>query len=379
MLGALAAAGAAGSVAGCAPSAMGDDMERPSGRTINIGLISPALGPYAKIGADLTKGFTLYLEDHDYLLGRHRVNLIKAEEGATGKTAVAAATKLLKEDVLAIAGVASPASLGAIAGVVQDAKVPLLSSGAAPSGLTSALYVWRVGQVEGEAGRSLGGYAYAEGQSTYILQDGTQSAKDEADEFRAAFQDEGGNVLGEYVGRSDYGYRLNVAAASGADTIFAACSGADALAMLQNYRAADLTVKLIGPGALTETVDLTKLDELPARVYTSMYYAADLDNEQNRRFVSSYHKVHGVQPSAYAMAAYDSASVLDKALRIVEGELAPVALNLAMSLLGQIDSPRGSWTFNIRRSPQQKWYLRRLRLDGQVPANVLDTDLVVLS
>ena len=39
-----------------------------------------------------------------------------------------------------------------------------------------------------------------------------------------------------------------------------------------------------------------------------MYYAPDLDNEVNRRFVSSYHKKHGVQPSAYAMAAYDSAA-----------------------------------------------------------------------
>jgi branched-chain amino acid transport system substrate-binding protein len=109
-----------------------------------------------------------------------------------------------------------------------------------------------------------------------------------------------------------------------------------------------------------------------------MYYAADLDNEANRRFVSGFHKAHGVQPSGYAMSAYDSASVLDKALHLVEGSPNAAALNQAFSLLGQIDSPRGTWTFNINRSPQQKWYLRKLHLDGMVPANLLDTDLTVL-
>ena len=70
------------------------------------------------------------------------------------------------------------------------------------------------------------------------------------------------------------------------------------------------------------------------------------------------------------MAAYDSAAVLDKALRPVAGDRPPPQLNQAFSQLGQIDSPRGTWTFNVNRTPQQKWYLRRLRLDGQVPANL---------
>ena len=44
-----------------------------------------------------------------------------------------------------------------------------------------------------------------------------------------------------------------------------------------------------------------------------------------------------------------------------------------------MESPRGIWAFNINRTPQQKWFLRRLRLDGQVAANMLDADLAVLS
>jgi branched-chain amino acid transport system substrate-binding protein len=79
------------------------------------------------------------------------------------------------------------------------------------------------------------------------------------------------------------------------------------------------------------------------------------------------------------MAAHDCASTIDKALRLIDGEPTAGALNRAFSLLGQIDSPRGIWAFNIQRTPQQKWYLRRLRTDGQMAANLLDTDLAVLT
>jgi len=70
--------------------------------------------------------------------------------------------------------------------------------------------------------------------------------------------------------------------------------------------------------------------------------------------------------------------VLSRALSLVPGDPTGAQVNRALSQLGQIESPRGTWTFNINRSPQQKWYLRRLGYDGMVPANLLDTDLLVV-
>lgn len=379
ILGAIAAAGATGAAASCSSEPTGNDMERPSGRVIRVGLIAPALGPYSKIGDDIQKGFKLYLDDHDFLLGRHKVDLKTAEEGATPESASAAVKGLLDQNVIALAGVANPASLAAIATAVQEAKVPLVSSHASPNTLTSAFYVWRTSYVEGECGYALAPFARSEGENAYLLYEDAPAGREEAAAFRKAYADFGGRIVGQAEGRVSFPARLQAVRSSGADVIFASYSGGDAAALIDAYRASGLTIKLLGPGSLTETADLSKMSALPERVYTAMYYAADLNNEENRRFVSSYHKVHGVQPSAYAMAAYDSASVLDKALRLISGDPTAIELNKAFSLLGQIDSPRGAWTFNINRSPQQKWYLRRLRLDGMVPANLLDADLAVLS
>jgi branched-chain amino acid transport system substrate-binding protein len=379
IFGAVAAVGATGGLAACSSDPLpGSGEVQPSGFTIGIGLVAPTAGPFARIGEDIQRGFSLFLSGNRMMLGPHNVDLKVVDEGASPETAVAAVNGLLGQNVVAIAGVANPAALPALASTVQAAKVPLVSSNAAPSTLTNALFVWRASSVEGDAGRSLAQYARLEGSRSYLMHEDTPSGRAEADAFRAAYIDLGGQVIGESAGTASLGGRLQSARNGNADSVFASYSGAEAAAVLDAYRASGLAAKLLGTGSLTETIDLTKIGPLPGGVYTSMYYAADLDNDANRRFVSNYHKTHGVQPSGYAMAAYDSAAVLNKALGLLPGLPNAAALNQSFSLLGQIESPRGNWTFNINRSPQQKWYLRKLHLDGMVPANLLDTDLAVL-
>lgn len=379
MIGAIAAVGATGVAAACSSSLPAAQVEVPSGRTISIGLISPALGAFAKIGDDIQKGFKLYLADNDNLLGLNRVELRTAEEGPTPESAGAAVKGLLDHGIIALAGVASPAALAAVAPAMAQAQVPLVACASAPASLTSAAYLWRTASVEGEAGKALAPFARTEGPNAYVLYEDSTDAREEAASFKRSYVELGGKIVGEVAGKQAFGTRLQAARTAGADIVFAAYTGADAVALLEAYRVSGLTAKLIGPGSLTETADLSKVAVLPANVYTAMYYAADLDNEANRRFVSSYFKTHATQPSGYAMAAYDSASVLNKALRLVDGSPTGPDLNKAFSLLGQIESPRGVWTFNTNHGPQQRWYLRRLHLDGMVPANLLDTDLQVLS
>lgn len=380
MFGAVAALGACGGVSACAsaPASDVDDSDQPSGLSMSVGLVAPALGAYAKIGADVTNGFNLFLLNRGGLIGRHRVDVRKAEEGASAESAVAAVRNLLDRGVSAIVGVVNPAGLAAVVPLVTEARVPLITPAISSMRLEASEYVWRVAHVEGEAGRALAPYALAEGRRAYVLvDDNVSTSRAEAAEFEKAFTAGGGVIVGRSEDRAAYASGLQTAGALGADVVFAACTGANAQAALSAYRALGLPVKLIGPGGLTETADLTKVGRLPENVYTAMYYAPNIDNEANRRFVASYHKQHNVQPSTYAMTAYDCASVMDLALRLVPENPTAAVVNSGLGLLGQIESPRGVWTFNDKRSPQQKWYVRKLRLDGQVPANMLDADLAV--
>ena len=78
------------------------------------------------------------------------------------------------------------------------------------------------------------------------------------------------------------------------------------------------------------------------------------------------------------MAAYDAAAVLDKALAQLDGTVTSQALNAAIGKVGQIESPRGTWQFNVGRTPLQKWYLRQVTQDGSTLTNSLVSELVTL-
>jgi branched-chain amino acid transport system substrate-binding protein len=389
IFGALTAAGVTGSLA-AACGADSEDGPRLSGLTIRVGLVVPSSGPYARIGADIERGFRLFLSSNNNRLGPHNVDLRMVDEGETAESALQAVTTLANQGVVAIAGVANPDALPMIALEMQNRQLPLVNPHAAPGTLTNALFVWRVGAVLGDAGRALADYAIRQGTRAYIMWDTTSSGAAEAELFRISFVDLGGTVINDpnaLTSAADYRTpgldnlqaRLAEAENLNADTIFAAFSGEEAQQVLEAYRAARLSIPLLGTPSLTETIDLAALGtELPERVYTSMYYAPDLNNDANRRFITEYHRTHGTQPSGYAMAAYDSAAVLDRALSLVPGDPTGAEVNRALSQLGEIESPRGTWTFNINRSPQQKWYLRRLGYDGMVPSNLLDSDLLVV-
>jgi branched-chain amino acid transport system substrate-binding protein len=386
LFGGVAAAGAAGALAACGIEEPGAIPEPPSGRKIKIGLLAPATGPYLTVGADITQGFKLYLAANGNRLGRHDVELLLQDEGGTVASAQDAADKLIKAGVSAIAGVANPAALSGIRDLVEKARVPVISCSASPNDLTSVFYIWRAAYVDGQASRVLGEHLAERTplRRAFVLHDDTDSMQAEANEFGRAFATTGRFIAGTLSGSAGLAAKMQAARNSNADMIYAAYAGDTGFDVVKAYRDArtlGLKLPLYGPGSLTENRNLGKLVEgravMPNGVSTVMNYAVDLDNDPNTRFASTYHKLNGVLPTAYAMAAYDSASVINSALRLIGEETRPFELNRGLGLLGEIQSPRGTWTFTVNRTPQQKWYMRSLRLDGQEPANLVEADLAL--
>lgn len=386
MFGLAAAASVTGGLAAaCSSDDSPEQVRKPSGLTIPVGLVIPNYGSFARIGQEIRTGFLLYLEGTGNFLGNHNVDLRIADEGETPESALAAVTELLGQGVVAIAGVASPDALPQVAPVVQDRQVPLVSANAASPTLANAVFVWRTSSAQGEAGRSLAEHALRLGESAYLMFEDTSTGREESLRFATEFADKDGTVINRQSGFStpdSIEGQLIDARNRNADVIFACYSGPDASEMLKalhRQRGEGLSAPVLATGSLTETINLVDVGPLPDDVHTSMFYAVDLSNDANLKFVTEYHRRVAVAPSAYAMAAYDSAAVLDRALSLVPTDPTGARINQAFSSLGQIESPRGTWTFNINRSPQQRWYLRRLTLDGQVPANLLESDLMVLT
>ncbi|WP_432833247.1 ABC transporter substrate-binding protein [Dactylosporangium sp. CA-092794] len=384
----FAAAGAAGLTApilsACSNSDESGAGSVPDGPPIKLGMIVPQTGMYKDFGNELDNGFGLYLQLRGNKLGGRDVTLVKVDEGETADSGKAAAEKLIKEEkVLALTGVVNPQSMLALKDTVESAQIPLVGSNASPSALQGPKYIWRTSYVASEPSAAIARWA-AENAGGSVAVVGQASPTGDDEEIRTfveTFRGAGGTIAGQArttpFGSKDFGSALATVKQSGATAMFAMYSGATAIEFVKQYRAARFpgNFKVFAPGSLTEGYVLKQQGDAARDIYTALNYSPDLDNAANRRFVADYQKAFGSVPSAYAMASYDAAAVLDKAISDATRNLDSFSLNAAIGRLGQIDSPRGGWQFTQTRTPLQRWYLRQVRNDGAVLSNVLTAEL----
>jgi branched-chain amino acid transport system substrate-binding protein len=392
----IAALGAGGATAPVLAACSGQGAESTdnepnvvhSGPPIKIGMVVPQTGALKPFGDEMANGFQLYLRQNGNKLGGRSVTLVSADEGDTAESSKAAAEKLLKQEkVVALTGVVNPGGMIAMKDLVESSQTPLVGSNASPSNL-GGVYIWRTSFIPAEPSKALGGYLATNGGARTAIMtgdyNGDGAGQDEVKGFLETFNAANGTLAGTThvtsLSTKSYADTFAQVKNSGATSLFAVYTGSNAVDFVKQLASFDFGVPLrvYAPGPLTEGPLLKQQGGAATNIFTAMNYSPDLDNPANRRFVADYQKAYQTIPSAYAVASYDAAMVIDKAIDGVDDDLTAQALNAALGRLGQIDSPRGAWQFTANRAPLQKWYLRQVRKDGMVLSNVLSAELTTL-
>jgi branched-chain amino acid transport system substrate-binding protein len=354
---------------------------------VKIGLVVPQSGIFKTIGDELTNGFQLYLSMNGNHLGGRSVKLVTVDEGETADSGKAAVDRLIKQErVLALSGVASSATMGAVRELVESSQIPLIGSNASPTTLQGVRYIWRTSYSDEEPGKALGRYLAGKvgDGSVALLAADYQAGRDGVDGFQTTYGrsisiDPIYTAFGSSGPSVNFQSALNTARSSGAKAVVAFYSGSQAVEFVKQYRQSGLSQPLYAVGFLTEGVLLSQEGSAAQGIFTSSNYSPDLDNEANEKFAAAYQKTFDAIPTTYAMASYDAGFVLDKAIGLAGGgDPSPQQVNLALGKIGSIDSPRGSWQFNQNRTPLQTWYLRQVRPDGGVLSNTVLSELSTL-
>ncbi|HSA52793.1 MAG TPA: ABC transporter substrate-binding protein [Yinghuangia sp.] len=357
--------------------------------TIKVGLLVPLSGPYEAIGKDLQKGFELYVATHDSKFGGRKVEVVVADEGNGGGTALPAATKLVKQDkVSVVVGVANGGSMAAVAPMLTEERIPLVGAGGRPA-LENVDRVWTTSWISEETGAAIAQYVKdsVNGPVAVIgpdYQGGWDQLKGFTDKFTAA----GGQIAGKdgkpfltpWPGDNNFLPYFSQIAQSGAKAVYCFYAAAQAVEFVKQYRQSDAKdLPLYAAGFLTEGATLTAQGDAARDIYSVLNYAPGLDNPANRKFVADFQGKHKAVPNLYNVTAYDAGAVLDRAVAAIgDGEVTPETIANAIGGLGQIESPRGPWQFGANHSPVQKWYLRQVRPDGPALSNVVVQELGTL-
>ena len=383
MLGLLAAGSALTACGSAAAPALAPPTPAPH---VKIGVVYPQSGPNAAFGNDLKRGWDLWLQQNQGLLGQYVADVVPADEGTTPQAATAAVQKLLQTDkVDIIVGLVDNAAALAVIPLMNTAKKLLLVAGSGAADVTKKArnaYVWRTSFSDPQLAAPLGTQlAQSDARDgVYIVAPSDDQGTATIAGFQVAFESAGGRVAGTARLAPGVAPQRTITLIQRArpKATYCALAPANAAAFVKAYAQAGLaaTIPLYGSGPITDGVVLADEGQAAAGVQSTLHYSDQLTTPVNTAFVTAYKAAYQDAPSCFSVQGYDSARVLSQALgqdvKLLDGD----TLSNQMGKGAEYDSPRGRWKFD-EQGPLQNVYLRKVQDAGGTLVNAVVFDLGV--
>jgi branched-chain amino acid transport system substrate-binding protein len=107
------------------------------------------------------------------------------------------------------------------------------------------------------------------------------------------------------------------------------------------------------------------------------HWSIDMDNAANRKFVAEFEKEYQRLPTGYAASGYDTALLIDAAIRKVKGRIENKEALRAALRAADFKSVRGDFKFGANQFPVQNYYLQLVGkgADGRLAHKTIGTVL----
>jgi branched-chain amino acid transport system substrate-binding protein len=348
---------------------------------LKIGVIVTSSGPAAALGQQVRDGFALAIKDLGGKMAGRDVEVVAVDDELKPDVAVSKVKGLLERDkVDFVVGPIFSNILLAIHKPVTDSGTFLISPNAGPSsyaGKNCSPFFYVTSYQNDQVHEVLGKVAQERGyKRVYVIVPNYQAGKDSAAGFK---HDYSGEIVAEtYVplGTLDFQVELSKIASLKPDAVFTFMPGGMGVSLVKQYKQAGLADQI--PVLSAFTVDESTLpaqQDAAVGMFGGADWAPNLDNPQNKKFVASYEAAYNSVPGTYAMQAYDTAMLIDSAVKAVKGDLANKEAVAAALRKADFTSLRGGFKFNTNGYPIQNFYLTKVakRPDGKYQTEIVQT------
>jgi branched-chain amino acid transport system substrate-binding protein len=328
-------------------------------------------GSIAAVGTLMESGFNFCLDQHGGSLGGRKVELVTVDEGESPQTGVAAVTRLVQqEQVDVLVGVTTGPTLMGSRDIIDANQVPTLlgnSGSVVLGGAAFSKWMWRGSQDNFAPGRVLATHLAANPDSGDFFLIGADFSG--GHEIVQGFKDNfpADRIVGEvytpFGATTDFSPYLAQIRASGAKNVFAMEVGSEGIEFVKQFEQFGLSdsVKLYGPGVITEPYLIPAQGPAALGVLNSSRYNWDLDNPQNKNFAPAYEAKTGKVPSTEVAVMYDMCNVLDVAIGAIRGDVTRQAINEAIGNVDSFEGVRGKFEFDDRNTIIQEWVLTEVQ------------------
>lgn len=327
------------------------------GGPLKIGLVLPYSGVYQVLGESITQGMELVFAREGNKIAGREVQLIKEDDEMQPPVGLRKTDKLIESDKVDI--LTGPVHSGILMGMrdkVHNSKTILIVSNAGADAISRARcskWIFRASFSNWQPCQPMGGWvAKNVAKDVFLTAPNYQAGKDMMNAFKETYVPAGGKIIGEEypkLGETDYAPLLTKIRQSGAKAVFAFFSGTDAVNFVKQYDQFGLKgqVKLTGAGFLTEPDVLPAQGKAALGTITGHFYTPQLDNPVNKKFVADFKaKFAGKTPDGFACQGYDTAEVIVRAVKAVNGNTQDKDRLVAAIAKVEFDSPRGRFRFD---------------------------------
>jgi branched-chain amino acid transport system substrate-binding protein len=329
--------------------------ENAAAQEVKVGIVLSYTGALAEDGQQIDRGIATYLKLNGDAVKPYTIKLIKrdskAPDGAEAKVAV---QELLTQDkVDALAGwLNSPDAIASAPVVNAGEKLAvIMNAGTAfitnlsPDFVRASFSMWHASYTLGVvAAKTL------HAKTAVVAYSDFQPGKDSLEAFKNGFEANGGKVIDTIPSGGpgqvpDFTPFFQRAKDEHPDVLFVFVPAAQGVAVVKTYAALGMRaggIKLIGTGDMVADNKLQSMGDAAIGVITMHHYNADLDNPQNKAFVTAWKKEYGEQttPNFLSVGGYDGMAAIVHAIQVTKGKMD--GEDAVRSLLGwTFDSPRG--------------------------------------
>jgi branched-chain amino acid transport system substrate-binding protein len=339
---------------------------------VKIGFISTLSGPSAAIGVDIRDAFQLAVKMNGGKLGGLPAEVLVGDDQFKPDVGRQLAEKYVKADrVNFLTGIVFSNIMLASVPIAFENKTLYVSPNAAPSPMAGKdcnpyLFVasWPNDGYHEAAGQHATNRGY---KNAYLIAPNYQAGKDSLEGFKRYYK---GKVVAEVytkLGQLDYAAELAQVRAAKPDALYIFLPGGMGINFIKQFVGAGMStdVPLIVPGFGSDQDVIRPVGDAMLGLFDTAHWAMDLDNAANRKFVAAFEKEYKRLPTVFAAQGYDTALLIDAAVRDTKGKIEDVEAVRRAMRAARFESVRGAFKFNRNQMPIQNYYLRVVAKDGQ--------------
>ncbi len=339
---------------------------------VKIGFVSTLSGPSAGLGVDIRDAFQLAVKLNGGKLGGLPAEVIIGDDQFKPDVGKQLFEKNIKRDkVDFMTGVVFSNIM--LAGVPEafDSKTFYVSPNAAPSPLAGKdcnPYFFAASWPNDAYHEAAGQHATQKGfKNVYMIAPNYQAGKDSLAGFKRYFK---GKIAGEVytkLGQLDYAAELAEVRAAKPDALYIFLPGGMGINFIKQFVGTGLSkdTTLLVPGFGSDQDVIRPVGDAMLGIFDTAHWALDLDNAANKKFVAAFEREYNRLPSVFAAQGFDTAMLIDAAVRDVKGQLEDKDAVRRALKAAKFQSVRGDFKFNSNHFPIQNYYLRVIGKDDK--------------